>query len=132
MALNESATFVVSLVFSVLTFSTMQILKPHLIASQPMTIVGGFIGSFMFIFLLTAVANLEKTVFGKQFQAKWLEVVLALGGSMFASASVHRVCATTCFLFSLGMLYSLNKMSTDEYGVPEKSNAPETKAKKKK
>ena len=132
MALNESATFVVSLVFSVLAFSAMQILKPQIISSQPMTIVGGFIGSFIFTFLLTALANLEKTVFGKQFQTKWLEVVLALGGAIFASASVHRVCATTCFLFSMGMLYSMNKMSVEEYGVPEKSAVSETKSKKKK
>ncbi len=34
-------------------------------------------------------------------------ILVAVG----ASASVHRVSATTCFLFSMMMLYSLNKIS---------------------
>jgi uncharacterized membrane protein YdcZ (DUF606 family) len=68
--LNESASFVVSSVLSVLTFSGMQMARPILTSSPLFTIIGGFLGSVLFVFLLTAVANLEKTVFGNNFQTK--------------------------------------------------------------
>ena len=68
--LNESASFVVSSVLSVLTFSGMQMAKAILSSSPLFTIVGGFLGSILFVFLLTAVSNLEKTVFGDNFQTK--------------------------------------------------------------
>jgi hypothetical protein len=43
----------------------------NLLTSSPvMTILGGFCGSLLFVLLLTAVANLEKTVFGNHFQTK--------------------------------------------------------------
>jgi predicted neutral ceramidase superfamily lipid hydrolase len=68
--LNESTSFVVALVLSVVTFSGMQMARPILSSSPPFTILGGFLGSVLFTFLLTAVANLEKTVFGQNFQTK--------------------------------------------------------------
>ena len=68
--LNESTSFVVALVLSVVTFSGMQMARHILSSSPPLTILGGFLGSVLFTFLLTAVANLEKTVFGQNFQTK--------------------------------------------------------------
>ena len=117
MALNESASFMVSLILAVLTFSSMQILRPQLAASQLMTILGGFMGSLFFVLLLTALGNLEKTLFGRGFAAKWVEVVLCLAASTSASATVHRVSATTNVLFSLIMLYTMNKLSQEIYGT---------------
>lgn len=111
MALNESASFVVALLLAVLTFSSMQILRPHLVATKAMTIVAGFLGSIVFVFLLTALANLEKVVFGRGFSTKWFEVVLCLLVSIAAAGSVHKVSATTAALFSACMLYYLNKLS---------------------
>ena len=68
--LNESASFLVSTIVSILLFSGMQMGKALLTSTPAFTIIGGFVGSILFVFLLTAVANLEKTVFGNNFQAK--------------------------------------------------------------
>lgn len=116
MALNENASFLVSSVLSILTFSTMQMLKPLLASSQPLTIVGGALGGLLFTFLLTTVGNLEKIVFGHGFATKWAEVVVCLLASVFAAASVHRVSATVALLTSALMLHSMNALSNRVYG----------------
>ena len=74
MALNEGSSFVVSSILSLLLFSGMQVYKAALASSQSMTILAGFTGSLLFVFLLTALANLEKSIFGFNFQAKLGEV----------------------------------------------------------
>ena len=74
MGLNEGSSFVVSSIVSLLLFSGMQVYKSALASSQMMTILAGFTGSLLFVFLLTAVANLEKSIFGFNFQAKLGEV----------------------------------------------------------
>merc|ERR1712128_41186 len=76
MALTEGGSFVVSSIVSLLLFSGMQVYKTALASSQLMTILAGFTGSLLFVFLLTAVGNLEKSVFGFNFQTKLGEVVL--------------------------------------------------------
>ena len=116
MALNEGSSFVVSSIVSLLLFSGMQVGKTLLASSQIFTIVAGFLGSLLYIFLLTAVGNLEKTVFGFNFQTKLGEVVFCLVTAMAAAATVHRVAATTCLLFSLAATWSLARMSADTYG----------------
>lgn len=131
MALTESASFIVSSVLSILTFSAMQMFKTQLASTQLMTILGGFIGSILFVFLLTAVGNLERTMFGKGFQTQIVETIFCLITSMFAAGSVHRVCSTVCLLSSLLMLYSMYKLSQETYGVTMAVPTTE-KAKKKK
>lgn len=91
MPLNESASFLVSTVLSVLTFSLMQILRPQLASTQLMTILGGFLGSILFVFLVTCLGNLGKTVLGKNYASQWFEVAFCMGVAAFAGASVHRV-----------------------------------------
>lgn len=51
-------------------FSGMQMYLSWLIATNIRTILGGYLGSLLFIFLLTAVGNLETFMFGKSFQVK--------------------------------------------------------------
>jgi hypothetical protein len=114
MALTESSSLPVASILALLTFSGMQMAKPMLASSQPMTILGGFLGSIFFVFSLTAIGNLEQVVFGKGFQTKLPETIFCLILAMAASASVHRVCATTCLIFSLVMLYSMFKISQQE------------------
>merc|ERR1739840_34517 len=112
-------------------FSGMQVYKTFLASSQLMTILAGFSGSLLFVFLLTAVGNLEKSVFGFNFQTKLGEVVFCMLMAMSAAGTVHRVSATTCLLFSIGMVWSLNKISQDTYGGVQSAPA-HTQHKKKK
>ena len=90
MVLTEGASFAVASGMTVLTFSGMQMAKPLLSSSQSMTILGGFMSSFFFVFLLTAVGNLEKVIFGKGFQTKLLETAICIIAAMAAAASIHR------------------------------------------
>ena len=75
MALTEGSSFVVSSIISLLLFSGMQVYKNVLASTQLLTIAAGFTGSLLYVFLLTAVANLEKSVFGWNFQTKLGEVI---------------------------------------------------------
>lgn len=101
-----------SSILSVLIFSVLQIYKPLLSSTQSATIMGGFIASWLFIFSLTAVSNLETVLLGKDFQAKiFPEVIVCLLVSTVAAGMVHRVCITTCIIFSIIGLYFLNRIS---------------------
>lgn len=118
MAVNNGVSFVLSSILTVLIFSGMQIYKSWLGSSQLYTILGGYIGSLLFICILTAMGNLEATIFGKSFQQKLFpEVTFALIISLVASGLVHRVATTTCFLFSMIALYYINRISQDTYSI---------------
>ncbi|KAK6938365.1 Keratinocyte-associated protein 2, partial [Dillenia turbinata] len=41
----------------------------------------------------------------------WGAVILAEAVALIAAGTVHRVCITTCFLFSVVLLYEINKLS---------------------
>ncbi|CAF1208351.1 unnamed protein product, partial [Rotaria sordida] len=119
MAASHASSFLISLLISLLLFASMQLFRIQLGSSQPLTIVGGFIGSLVFISLLTAISNFEMNTFGPNYQARvFPEVVICLFISMICSAFVHRVCVTTCLIFSLIALYYINRISTSVYGNP--------------
>lgn len=95
-ALPTGPSLVCSLALSVLTFAAMQMFSEQLAGSQLGTIGGGFVGSLLFCFMLTAVGNAETLVFEKGFQTKLFpEVISCMLLAMGISAAVHRVCATT-------------------------------------
>ncbi|KAL2749386.1 protein KRTCAP2 [Vespula maculifrons] len=97
----------------------MQMYRAWLTSSQLHIILGGYIGSLLFIFILTALGNLETTIFGKSFQQKLFpEVIFSLIISLIASGLVHRVATTTCFLFSMIALYYMNRISQETYATP--------------
>jgi len=130
MSLTEGGSFLVSSILSLLLFSGMQVYKTVLASTQLFTIVAGFSGSLLFVFLITAVGNLEKSVFGHNFQTKLGEVVLCMLMAMSAAGTVHRVSATTCLLFSIGMAWSLNKLSQEAHGQTPVVTAQTGKKKK--
>ncbi|XP_032662556.1 protein KRTCAP2 homolog [Odontomachus brunneus] len=119
MAVNSGISFVLSSILTVLLFSGMQMYKAWLSSSQLGTVLGGYIGSLLFICTLTAVGNLETTLFGKSFQQKLFpEVIFSLILSLIASALIHRVATTTCFIFSMIGLYYVNRISQETYNMP--------------
>ncbi|XP_019638605.1 PREDICTED: keratinocyte-associated protein 2-like isoform X2 [Branchiostoma belcheri] len=111
----------------------MQMYKVQLASKEWMTILGGFLGSNLFIFVLTATSNFESWLFGRGFQAKvFPEVLFALAVAMFASGLVHRVCVTTCFIFSMVALYYVNKVSASKYAPVATPSNPAKDTKKRK
>lgn len=61
-AVSSGVSLVLSSILAVILFSTMQIYRPWLASAQLNTILGGYIGSWLFIFTLTVSAMIEPSV----------------------------------------------------------------------
>lgn len=131
MAVTSGVSFALSAIITVLLFSGMQMYRSWLSSTQLHTVLGGYLGSLVFIFLLTALGNLETIMFGKSFQMKLFpEVFISLITSLIASGLVHRVSTTTCFLFSIVALYYINRISQQTYSTSAPTVPVHTKKKK--
>ncbi|KAJ8762872.1 hypothetical protein K2173_023001 [Erythroxylum novogranatense] len=101
-----------SMLYSLLLFtvilSLQQMYKAQLASTELFTILGGFISSLLFLVLLTFFGNYQETC---NMKTGWGAVILAEAVALIAASTVHRVCITTCFLFSAGILYEVNKLS---------------------
>ena len=58
---------------SLLLMAGLQLGKGYLVASRLSVIFTGFLGSLLFLFILTAISNFEMAAFGPHFQAKFKE-----------------------------------------------------------
>ncbi|KAK9271242.1 hypothetical protein L1049_026832 [Liquidambar formosana] len=101
-----------SMLYSFLLFvvilSLQEMYRGKLASSELFTILGGFISSLLFVVLLTFIGNFQET---SGVKTGWGAVILAEAVALIAAGTVHRVCITTCFLFSAGLLYEINKLS---------------------
>merc|ERR1712050_512082 len=114
MAVSSGMSFLLSTTLSVLLFAGMQMYRQQLASKEYLTILGGFLGSNLFIFVLTAVGNLESTLFGRGFQTKFFPEVIS------------------CLLIALFALYFINNISQATYAVPVTAAPERTKSGKKK
>ncbi|XP_021731819.1 protein KRTCAP2 homolog [Chenopodium quinoa] len=84
------------------------IYRAKLASSELFTILGGFISSLLFLFFFIFIANFQESSGTK---TGWGAVIVAELVALVVAGTVHRVCITTCFLFSAGLLYEVNKLS---------------------
>ncbi|XP_002986923.2 keratinocyte-associated protein 2 [Selaginella moellendorffii] len=92
----------------VVTLSLQQMNKKTLASSELYTILGGFISSLLFLLALTMIGNLQELLGSR---TGWGAVLAAELIACVAAGAVHRVCITTCFIFSLLFVYEVNKVS---------------------
>lgn len=97
-----------SFLLFVITLSLQQMHKEKLASTELYTILGGFVSSLLFLLVLTFIGNFQESVGSR---TGWGAVFLAESIALVAASTVHRVCITTCFLFSVGLLYEVNKIS---------------------
>ncbi|XP_065843154.1 protein KRTCAP2 homolog [Oscarella lobularis] len=134
MATSSSTSFILSVLLAVITFACMQIYRGPLSSNQGMTILGGFVGSILFILLITAVGNLETMAFGREYSTGLFPEVISclLLSTLVSGFAIHRVCATVCLLFSIGHIYVMNRLSASKYGpAPGSAQLVATKPKRK-
>ncbi|KAJ0257552.1 Dolichyl-diphosphooligosaccharide--protein glycosyltransferase subunit KCP2 [Hirschfeldia incana] len=95
------------LIFTVV-LSLQEVYRGKLASSELFTILGGFTSSLLFLFSLTFIGNLQES---SGMKSGWGAVIVAEIIALVAASTVHRVCITTCFLFSAGLLYEMSKIS---------------------
>ncbi|GCC30034.1 hypothetical protein chiPu_0008478 [Chiloscyllium punctatum] len=68
---RTAVSFVLSSLLSILIYSALGIYKENLVNDKGMILCSGFVTSYLFIFSLTAVNNLENMMFGMGFEASF-------------------------------------------------------------
>ena len=68
MAVSTNVSFLLSSVLAITTLAASQTFKAQLAETKGMTILGGGVASLFFMFVLTAIGNLEDILMGKGFE----------------------------------------------------------------
>ncbi|KAL5559675.1 hypothetical protein UlMin_035886 [Ulmus minor] len=105
---GPSSSMLYSFLLFTVILSLQEMYRGKLASTELFTILGGFISSLLFLVLLTFIGNFQETCGSK---TGWGAVVIAEVVALIAASTVHRVCITTCFLFSAVLLYEVNKLS---------------------
>ncbi|GMH21603.1 hypothetical protein Nepgr_023445 [Nepenthes gracilis] len=105
---GTGSSMLLSFLFFTAVLSLQQIYKVKLASSELFTILGGLVSALLFLLSLTFIGNYLETC---GMRTGWGAVMLAESIALVAASTVHRVCITTCFLFSAGLLYEVNKLS---------------------
>ncbi|THD18002.1 Keratinocyte-associated protein 2 protein [Fasciola hepatica] len=96
MTLSTGMSCCMAALLSIVTVAVMNLCGDLLSSSKGLTIFGGFLGSVLFLLLITMVNNAECLVFGEGFQSGLFpEVIFCLSLSVFISSFIHGVCGTT-------------------------------------
>uniref|UniRef100_A0A7N0TPW6 Dolichyl-diphosphooligosaccharide--protein glycosyltransferase subunit KCP2 n=1 Tax=Kalanchoe fedtschenkoi TaxID=63787 RepID=A0A7N0TPW6_KALFE len=105
---GTGSSILYSLLLFIVILSVQEMYRGKLASTELFTILGGFTSSLLFLVLLTFIGNFQEASGAK---TGWGAVILAEAVALIAASTVHRVCITTCFLFSAGLLYEVNKLS---------------------
>ncbi|KAF5749060.1 keratinocyte-associated protein 2-like [Tripterygium wilfordii] len=105
---GSGSSMLYSFLLFIVILSLQEMYRGKLASTELFTIFGGFISSLLFLVSLTFIGNFQET---SGMKTGWGAVIIAEGIALIAASTVHRVCITTCFLFSAGLLYEVNKLS---------------------
>ncbi|XP_077236957.1 keratinocyte-associated-like protein [Tasmannia lanceolata] len=105
---GSGSSMLYSFLLFIIILSLQEMYRGKLASSELFTILGGFISSLLFLVLLTFIGNFQES---SGIRTGWGAVLLAEFVALVAAGTVHRVCITTCFLFSAGLLFEINKLS---------------------
>ncbi|KAE9553078.1 hypothetical protein FO519_003711 [Halicephalobus sp. NKZ332] len=117
---SRSALVATLLVFGLIGAG--QLLKPQLAASRQGTLVAGIIGSFVFLFTLTASSNFKMSNAGVNAKSGLGEVIFALFIGVLSAGMIHRIAITICVIFSGVLLYLVNIVSQQHYNIAAKQD----------
>ncbi|RLN30590.1 uncharacterized protein C2845_PM05G34070 [Panicum miliaceum] len=105
---STGRSMLLSLLLFAVTLSLLEMYRAKFASSELMTIAGGFVCSLLFLLLLTFIGNYQEASGDR---TGWGAVVVAQLVALIVAGTVHRVCITTCLLFSAGLLYEVDKLS---------------------
>ncbi|CAN6359683.1 unnamed protein product, partial [Urochloa humidicola] len=105
---STGRSMLLSLLLFAVTLSLLEMYRAKFASTELMTIAGGFVCSLLFLLLLTFIGNYQEASGDR---TGWGAVVVAQLVALVVAGTVHRVCITTCFLFSAGLLYEVDKLS---------------------